>query len=119
MAVIGWHSKPGSWVVAGWAFRQILEDVCSRWPTDSEMVATLEQARDLKYLFIDSFNGELAERLGNAIRETASGIQSGKIRSGLLDKPYGTANAMAEYQTSMRELVAVVSGDGGWPGPAF
>ena len=38
MAVIGWHNKPDSWVVAGWAFRQVLEDVRSQCATDSEMV---------------------------------------------------------------------------------
>ena len=109
MAVIGWHNEPDSWVVAGWAFRQILEDVLSQRSTDPEMISELERARDLKYLFIDSFNGELANRLADAIRDTASGIHSGKIRSGLLDKPYGTANAIAEYRNSMQELVAVIS----------
>jgi hypothetical protein len=109
MGVIGWHNERDSWVVAGWAFRQVLEDVRSQSPTDPEMVSALERAEDLKYVFIDSFNGELAKRLADAIRDTAPGIQSGKIRSGLLDKPYGTANAIAEYRNSMQELVAIVS----------
>ena len=109
MAVIGWHNKPDSWVVAGWAFRQVLEDVRSQCPTDAEMVSELELARDLKYLFIDSFSGDLAKRLANSIRETASGILSGQIRSGLIDKPFGDANSIAEYRSALRELVAVVS----------
>jgi hypothetical protein len=62
------------------------------------VVAELEQARDLKYLFIDSVNEELATRLAKAIRDTASGIQSSKIRSGLLDKPYSTATSIMEYR---------------------
>jgi hypothetical protein len=113
MAVIGWQNERDGWVVAGWAFRQILEDVRSQCPTDSDMVSELERAKDLKYLFIDSFNEELAKRLANAIRDTASGIQSGKIRSGLLDKPYGTATSIAEYRNSLQELVAVVSRSSG------
>ena len=109
MAVIGWHNKPESWVVAGWAFRQVLEDVRSQCPNDVEMVSQIELARDLKYLFIDSFSRPFAERLAKAIRNTASGILSGQIRSGLLDKPYCDANAIAEYCSALRELVAVVS----------
>lgn len=109
MAVIGWHNECDSWVVAGWAFRQVLEDIVRSSPTDPEMVSELERAKDLKFLFIDTFRGELAKRLADAIGDTASGIQSGKIRSGLLDKPYGTASAIAEYRNSMQELVAIVS----------
>jgi hypothetical protein len=116
MAVISWHNERDGWVVAGWAFRQLLEDVRSECPTDPEIVSELERARDLKYRFIDSFNGELAKRLADAIRDTASGIPSGRIRSGLLDKPYGTANAIAEYRNSMQELVAVISRTPGWVG---
>ena len=115
MAVIGWQNEGDGWVVAGWAFRQVLEDVRSQSATDSELISELERAKDLKYLFIDSVNGELAKRLANAIRETASGIQSGKIRSGLLDKPYG-ATSMAEYRNSMQQLLAVVSRSSGWVG---
>ena len=111
MACIGWHKKPDAWVVAGWAFRQVLEDVRSQCPTEKEMISELELARDLKYLFIDSFNPDLAKRLANAIRETATGIHSGKIRSGIVDKAGFTANDVAEYRDSMRELVAVVTDD--------
>jgi hypothetical protein len=110
MATIGWRKKPAdAWVVAGWAFRQVLEDVRSQYPTDADMISELELARDLKYLFIDSFGPDLAKRLASAIRETATGIHSGKIRSGILDKPGFNANDIAEYRDSMRELAVVVS----------
>jgi hypothetical protein len=69
----------------------------------------------LKYLFIDSFSPEIAKRLASAIRETASGIQSGKIRSSILDKPGFTARDVKEYRDSMLELLAVVSDDGQSP----
>lgn len=82
MTCIGWRKKSEAWVVAGWAFPQVLEDVRPQCPNDAEMISELELARDLKYLFIDTFNPELAKRLANAIRETATGIHSGKIRSG-------------------------------------
>jgi hypothetical protein len=109
MALIGWRHKSDSWVVAGWAFRQMLEDVRSQCPADAEMISELELARDLKYLFIDSFSSDLAKRLANAIRDTATGILSGSIRSGLHDKPHGDANAIAEYRSALPELIAVVS----------
>jgi hypothetical protein len=73
------------------------------------MISQLDLARDLKYLFIDSFNDDLAKRLANAIRNTASGILSGEIRSGLVEKPYGDANSISEYRGALKELVAVVS----------
>jgi hypothetical protein len=111
MACIGWHKKPDAWVVAGWAFRQVLEDVRSQCPTDEEVISKLELARDLKYLFIDSFSPDLASRLASAIRDTASGIQAGEIRSSIVDKQGFTANDVAEYRDSMRELVEVVSGE--------
>lgn len=109
MALIGWRDKTDNWVVAGWAFRQVLEDVRSQCRTDAEMISELELARELKYLFIDSFSPDLAKRLANAIRDTAEGILSGAIRSGLLDKPYGDANAIAEYRSTLPELIAIVS----------
>ena len=109
MALIGWQNTSDSWVVAGWAFRQVLEDVRSQFCTDAEMISKLELARDLKYLFIDSFSPDLAKRLANAIRETATGILSGAVRSGLIDKPYANANAIAEYRSALPELIAVVS----------
>jgi hypothetical protein len=65
----------------------------------------------LEVPFIDSFNPDLAKRLANAIRETATGIHSGKIRSGIVDKAGFTANDVAECRDSMRELVAVVTDD--------
>jgi hypothetical protein len=109
MALIGWQHKPDSWVVAGWAFRQVLEDVRSQCPTDAEMISELELAKDLKYLFIDGFSPDLAKRLAHTIRNTAEGILSGAIRSGLLDKSYGDANALAEYRSALPELIAIVS----------
>ena len=109
MACIGWHKKPDAWVVAGWAFRQVLEDVRSQCPDDAQMISELELARDLKYVFIDSFGPDLAKRLAEAIQITAAGIQTGQIRSGILDKRGFTANDVLEYRDSMRELVAVVS----------
>lgn len=111
MACIGWSKKTDAWVVAGWAFRQVLEDVRSQCPTDAEMISKLELARDLKYLFIDTFNPDLAKRLANAIRESATGIHSGQIRSGIVGKAGFTANDVAEYRDSMRELAAVVTDD--------
>jgi hypothetical protein len=74
-----------------------------RCPTDKEIISELELARALKYLFIDSCNPDLAKRLANAIRDTATGIHSGKIRSGIFDKLGFTANDVAEYRDSMQE----------------
>jgi hypothetical protein len=89
----------------------VLEDVRAWSLNDAEMISELALARDLKYLFIDSFSTDLPKRFAIAIRGTASGIQFGKIRSGILDKTGFPANDVAEYRDSMRELAAVVSDD--------
>ncbi|MGD0730876.1 MAG: hypothetical protein ABR956_06410 [Terracidiphilus sp.] len=109
MAVISFSREQiHAWVVAGWAFRQILQDVATSNPEDAEMVQELSVAEATKYLLVESHEPQLARRITSAIREVASGIVSGSIRSGIHDKPYGNALTVEQYHKSLRELLAAI-----------
>ena len=109
MARVGWLNKPDHvWVVSSWTFRQLLEDVLTSYPDDPEMVSEFKIASGVKHLYLDSFHPDLAGRLIEAIRETASAIASGRIPTRLAAKPYGTSSIVAEYRQSLERLVAMI-----------
>lgn len=109
MARIGWLNKPGdAWVVSSWTFRQLLEDVLSHYPDDLEMASEFKIASGVKHLYLDSFHPDLAGRLIEAIRDTASAISSGRIPTHLSAKPYGTSSIVAEYRHALEKLVALI-----------
>ena|SRR2546421_7682860 len=106
MAVIGFSDNPEEiWCVAGWAFRQVLDDVISQYPDDSEMVDEFFLSKTQSGLHIDSLEPELAARVTSAIRQVATGILSGAIRSGIHNQPYGNAHAVEEYRKGLQQLL--------------
>ena len=108
MAVIGFSYQPEEiWCAAGWIFRQVLDDVSSRYPEDSEIADEFDGARARSGLGLDLVESELAARIATAIWQVASGILSGEIRSGLEDRPDGDAERIQEYREALRELLDV------------
>ncbi len=59
-------------------------------------------------LHIDSMKPELAARVTNAIRQVATGILSGAIRSGIHDQSYGDAKTIEQYQEGLRQLLEAI-----------
>jgi hypothetical protein len=109
MGVISFSDKPENiWCVAGWAFRQVLEDVASCHPRDSEMAKEFFVAETQSGLHIDLLDSPLSARVTNAIRRVAEGILSGEIRSGILDKSYGDAETVEQYREGLRQLLEVI-----------
>ena len=109
MAVIGFSDKPEEiWCVAGWAFRQVLDDVMSQYPGDNEMADEFAVSKTYSGLSVDLLDPKLAARVTNAIRQVAHGIVSGTIRSGLHDQPYGDAQTVEQYRGGLKELLKVV-----------
>jgi len=109
MAVISFSKKPEEiWGVAGWAFRQILEDVLAHFPQDSEMRASFEFPLESSGLGLYELPPELASRITKAIQHVASGILDGTIRSGIVDKPYGTAETIEQYKSALRRLLKAI-----------
>jgi hypothetical protein len=109
MAVIGFSDKPEEiWCVAGWAFRQVLHDVISQYPEDSEMAYEFTLAEANSGLSVDLLESELKTRVTNAIRQVALGILSGVIQSGIHDQPYGDATTVEQYREGLRQLLEVI-----------
>lgn len=106
MAVIGFSDRPEEvWCVAGWAFRQLRDDVLSQYPEDSEMANEFAVAETQGGLSVDFLEPELAARVTNAIRQVATGILSGAIRSGIHDQPYGNTQTVEEYRKGLQQLL--------------
>jgi hypothetical protein len=109
MAVIAFSKDPEKgWVVAGWVMRQVLDDVISQHPDDSEMAAEFALAKLTSGILVHSLDPEFAARVTNAIRQTVTGILSGTIRSGIHDQPYGDAMTAEQYREALQELLKII-----------
>src|SRR5262249_21820647 len=109
MAVIAFSDDPGKgWVVAGWAVRQVLDDVLSQHPNDSAMAAEFAVAKLTSGILVHSLEPDLAARVTKAIRDVATGILSGRIRSGIYDQPYGDAGTVEQYLAALKELLQII-----------
>src|SRR6266545_2903499 len=106
MAVIAFSDNLDEiWYRPGWAFRQVLDDVISQYPDDSEMADAFDLAKNYKALSIKLMEPEFAARITIAIWQVATGILSGAIRSGIHDQPYGDATTVEQYRDGLRELL--------------
>jgi|SRR6185369_8231140 len=106
MAVISFSDQPNEiWCVAGWAFRQLLDDVISQHPEDVEMAAKFEESKTYSGLVLYLLKPEMAEKFATAIRKVAEGILSGTISSGLINQTYGDAVTIEQYRSALKELL--------------
>ncbi|HEV2963558.1 MAG TPA: hypothetical protein VG649_17155 [Candidatus Angelobacter sp.] len=109
MAVIGFSGKPEhNWIVARWVYRQILEDVISHCPEDSEIADKAANSLETDGLLIEFLEPSLAARITNAVRQVVAGILSGAIRSGIHDQSYGDADRVREYRKALQELLEAI-----------
>lgn len=117
MGAIAFSNKAvESWAVAGWAFRQILDDVASQHPHDVEMTREFEEAKAIGGLIVYKLERNVANRVTSAIREVVVGILSGTVRSGLMDRTYGNERTVEEYQKGLQQLLMVLRAAGEPPG---
>ena len=109
MGVISFSDSGGkdTWHVAGWAFRQVLDDVSRQYAHDFEIVEKLEQAKLHSGLILYSLEPSFAARLKAAINDVASGIRAGTIPSGITEQPYGDAVTVEQYLGSLDELLRI------------
>jgi hypothetical protein len=97
-----------SWVVAGWAFRQLLDDVIAQNPGDSEMAEKFAQSKTHSGLMVYLLGPEFAARVTSAIKHIVTGILSGTIRSGIYDQPYGDTRTVEQYRAALQELLKAI-----------
>lgn len=109
MALIAFSDRPEEiWSVAGWVFRQVLDDTLSQHQNDPEMAEEFAHAQTNSGLGVDLLEPEFAARVTNAIKLVATSILSGAIRSGIHDQPYGDATTVEQYREALQELLASI-----------
>lgn len=101
-------TREGTWAVAGWAFRQLLDDVCHQYPDDIELRKKFEQAKLHSGLILYLLEPSFADRITNAISNVVDELLAGRIRSGIGEQPYGDAPTIAQYLESLRGLRLVL-----------
>lgn len=108
MAVISISPQPDDiWKVAGWAFRQVLDDVVAKYPKDVEMAQKFEQSKTHSGLHLDRLPSQFAARIAKAILEVTTGILSGTVRSGIVAQPYGDEQTTQQYREALKELADI------------
>ena len=111
MGAIAFSTKPEeSWVVAGWAFRQVLDDTASQYPDDFEMAKEFEEAKAISGLMVYRLRPDLAAKVTSAIKNVVAGILSGQIRSGIVDQRYGDERTAREYRKGLQQLMETIPG---------
>lgn len=122
MGAIAFSEQPEHiWVVAGWAFRQLLDDVSAKYPNDSEMRNAFDEAKAIGGLIVYRLQPDVAVRITEGIRAVASAILADTAQSGLINQTYGNKQAIEQYQIGLRQLLDAtqVSAEehGAEPGP--
>jgi len=108
MAVISFSRQPEHiWCVAGWAFRQVLEDVKAH-TQDPELRERLDAASETKYLLVEHLTPESAHQTTEAIREVVQGILSGEVRSSIFDQPDTPQEVLDQYQEGLSMLLKAI-----------
>ena len=109
MGVISFSDRPEEiWHVAGWAFRQVLDDIASQYPTDTELINQFERSNAIDGLIIELLEPSLAQRVVTGIIDVANGILDGSIRSGILDQPYGDEITVNQYLGALQDLLNTI-----------
>ena len=113
MATLAFSTKPEeTWVVAGWALRQILDDIASQYPCDVEMAKEFEEAKAISALIVHKLPPDVAARVTSQIRAVTKGILSGAIRSGIVDQAFGDERTVAEYRKGLQQLIETIPLEG-------
>ena len=106
MAVISFseHSSDAAWVVAGWAYRQLLADTLALHPGDTQMATIFKEAEAVGYLRLEDLENSVGTRLAAAITDTASQIAAGNFQSGI-GKRFEDEQTKTEYLKGVQLLL--------------
>jgi hypothetical protein len=105
MAVISFSENlsGAAWVVAGWAFRQVMADALMQHSADADLAAVFEQAEAVGYLRLGYLENPLSGKVASVLKDTAAAILAGRIQSGIdrFDDP----QMSEEYLKGLRMLL--------------
>ena len=101
-------SAENTWLVAGWAFRQVLADVSRQYGNDNELVEKLELAELHGGLMLQRLEPSLAARIEAGITNVVTGILGGVIPSGITEQPYGDQRTVQQYMESLEDLMRIL-----------
>lgn len=84
MAGISFGERAESdWMVAGWAFRQVLDDLERYVLGDERVVVELNAARHIGFLSVPDLSAELQVTIREALRSMCGEILEGRYSSGI------------------------------------
>lgn len=107
--VISFSNTAGhTWLVAGWAFRQVLDDVSRQHAHDKQLVEQFRLAELHSGLMLDLLEPSLAARIEAAISGVVNGILAGTIPSGITEQSYGDQRTVQEYMESLDDLMRIL-----------
>lgn len=96
---------------AGWVVRQLFADVLRNEPSDDEMRAAFEMAEVIGGLAIERLEPALAERVSQRIGQSITEILSGRVESGIVNRPFGNADTLYAYRQALTEISHLISGE--------
>jgi hypothetical protein len=95
------------WSKANWVFRQLIDDIAETFPDDVELRRTMERARGLGGLFLDSMEQALASGIMRAIRTVAERTVDGRIQGWRRARP-DDKEGQRMYLEAMSEILDII-----------
>lgn len=95
------------WIVAGWAFRQVLKDLNSFCPLDATIAGALADAEHLGFLDVDALNEPCRSQIPLLLEQMCRAILAGRFVSGVKYSP-PDAKAESAYIEGIEMLLAAI-----------
>ena len=109
MAGISFGSDADSnWIVARWAFRQLLKDLSDYVPGNAPILEAIEQASHLEYLNVKSLEGGLRTELTSALERLCTGILSGTQATSVGESFPGDPSTQEQYRVGLEMLLTAL-----------
>ena len=106
MAGISFGDEPQNvWIVAGWAFRQFLQDIEPWTGGDLELTNALAESEIIGFLDVQSLNDTLRAKMTKIIEGMCRGILDGTCPSGIRAS-FPDAETHEAYLVGIRELLS-------------
>lgn len=112
MAAISFGEKPESvWIVAGWAFRQVLEDLKPLVASEPGILDAIDSADPYLFLNMADFDSHTREIFISALSIMAKGILDGMVKSTISQK-FADPESEVMYREGLRMLLSAIKNRG-------